>query len=142
REALAGSRQWRAYTAALERYRAVMAAAWLAAFKRFTEGLEQDDEAGGEPPDWQAIQARWQAAADAELAAAQRGETFLAAQRDLIRARLDCSSLLRGRIELIAQTLGLPTRAELDDLHRTVHGLKREVRALRERLESGLEDDG
>jgi hypothetical protein len=32
--------------------------------------------------------------------------------------------------------LDLPTRAELDDLHQTVHGLKRELRALRARLES------
>jgi hypothetical protein len=141
RDALTASRQWLAYTAALERYRTVMGAAWLAAFKRFAEGLAQDSDSGDELPDWKAIQARWDEAAGAELAAAQRAEDFLAAQRDLIRTRLDCSSLLRGRIERIAEMLGLPTRAELDDLHRTVHGLKREVRALRARLDSGLEGE-
>ncbi len=135
RDALTGSRQWLAYTAALERYRGVMSAAWLAAFKRFAEGLAGDSGSGGELPAWEAIEARWQEAAGAELAAAQGAEDFLAAQRDLIRARLDCSSLLRGRIERIAGTLGLPSRAELDDLHRTVHGLKRELRALRARLD-------
>jgi hypothetical protein len=35
--------------------------------------------------------------------------------------------------------LGLPSRAELDDLHQAVHDLKRELRALRARLDSGLE---
>ena len=131
RDALTASRQWLAYTAALERYRTIMGAAWLAAFKRFAEGMDQDRGSGDELPDWEVIQARWQEAADAELSAAQRGEEFLAAQRDLIRARLDCSALLRGRIERIAEMLGLPGRAELDDLHRTVHGLKRELRELR-----------
>ena len=135
RDALTASRQWLAYTAALERYRAVMGAAWLNAFKRFAEELAQDREPGDALPAWEAIQAHWQKAAGAELAAAQRAEDFLAAQRDLIRARLDCSALLRGRIERIAGMLGLPTRAELDDLHQTVHGLKRELRALRARLD-------
>ncbi len=135
RDALNGSPQWLAYTAALERTRAVMSAAWLNAFKRFTEDLARDRQPGDALPDWAAIQARWQQAADAELAAAQRSDEFLAAQRDLIRARLDCSALLRGRIERIAEMLALPTRTELDDLHRSVHGLKRELRALRERLD-------
>ncbi len=135
RDALTGSPQWLAYTEALERLRAVMSAAWLKAFKRFTEDLAKDRQPGDALPDWEAIQARWQEAAGAELAAAQRAEDFLAAQRDLIRARLDCSSLLRGRIERLAGMLGLPTRAELDDLHATVHGLKRELRALGARLD-------
>ncbi len=135
RDALTASPQWLAYTAALERTRAVMSVAWLNAFKRFTEELAQDREPGDALPDWEAIQAHWQKAAGAELAAAQRAEDFLAAQRDLIRARLDCSALLRGRIERIAGMLGLPTRSDLDDLHQTVHDLKRELRALRARLE-------
>ena len=137
RDALTASPQWLAYTAALERTRALMSAAWLNAFKRFTEDLARDHQPGAAFPAWAAIQARWQEAADAELAAAQRAPDFLAAQRDLIRARLDCSSLLRGRIERIAGMLGLPTRAELDDLHESMHGLKREIRALRARLDGG-----
>jgi hypothetical protein len=135
RDALTASRQWRAYSAALERYRAVMSAAWLRAFKRFADELAKDPPADG-LPGWDKTQSRWQAAAEAELAAAQRSEDFLAAQRDLIRARLDCSALLRGRIEQIAGMLGLPTRAEVDGLHQNLHGLKRELRTLRARLDA------
>jgi hypothetical protein len=139
RDALIASRQWIAYTAALERYRAVMGAAWLKAFKRFIEALTQDQGAHATAsdglPGWEVIEARWRQAAGAELAAAQRSEDFLAAQRDLIRARLDCSALLRERIERFAGMLGLPTRAEVNDLHEAVHGLKRELRALRAQLD-------
>ncbi len=134
RDALTTSRQWLAYMAALERYRAVMGAAWLKAFQRFAEELAQDRPEDGLPA-WDVIQTHWQEAAGTELAAAQRSEDFLAAQRDLIRARLDCSALLRERIDRIAGMLGLPTRAEVDDLHQTMHSLKRELRALRTRLD-------
>ena len=136
RDALTASREWLAYSAALERYRAVMGAAWLQAFRRFAEELAQNPGPGDGLPGWEVIQARWQDAAGAELAAAQRSEDFLAAQRDLIRARLDCAAMLRAGIERMAGMLGLPTRAEIDDLHEGMHGLKREIRALRARLES------
>ena len=91
-------------------------------------------------PGWDTIQSRWQTAAEAELAAAQRSGDFLAAQRDLIRTRLDCSALLRGRVERIAGMLGMPTRAEVDGLHQTLHGLKRELRRLRTRLDDQTDD--
>lgn len=131
RAALRGSAEWLAYARALERYNAVMGAAWLKAFGRFAEGLD-----GESPPDWAAMQARWQAAADAELAGAQSSEAFLDAQRELIRARLACAALLRARVEGLARTLGLPTRAELDSLHEAVHRMGRELRALRARLDA------
>ena len=134
RTALRASAEWAAYVKALDRYNAVMAAAWMKAFARFSEGLPE--AAGAEPPDWPALQARWQAAADAEMAAAQGSEDFLDAQRELIRARLACAALLRARIEGLAQILGLPSRAEIDSLHETVHRQGRELRELRSRLEA------
>lgn len=144
RDLLRASAEWTAYVQALERYKAVMAAAWLKAFGRFAEGLS--GAPGGPPadaiPDWPAMQARWQAAADAELAAAQRSDEFLDAQRELIRARLACAALLRDRIEGLARILGLPTRVELDALHETVHRMGRELRALRTRLDAAALEAG
>jgi hypothetical protein len=141
RDLLRASQEWTAYARALERYKAVMTAAWLRAFGRFTQGL-----AGGTPqaalPDWSAMQTRWQAVADAELAAAQGSEEFLDAQRELIRARLACAALLRSRIDGLAQLLGLPTRAELDALHESVHRMGRDLRALRARLDAVDPEDG
>jgi len=92
-------------------------------------------------PDWAAMQARWQAAADAELAAAQASEDFLTAQAELIRTRLACAALLRKRVEGLAQLLGMPTREELDSLHETVHRLGREVRMLRAKAGKGRDGE-
>ncbi len=130
REALTGSREWAAYTLALGRHQAVMAEAWLRAFRRFSETL-RTEETDGHPPSWETIRARWQEASDHELARAMRGEAFLEAQRDLIRARLDCAALIRTRLERLAELLGMPTRSEMDELGERLHRLEREVRALR-----------
>jgi len=134
-QALRRSSEWLAYARALARYNAIMAEAWLKAFGRFAQGLGSEAT-----PDWTAMQARWQAAADAELAAAQGSDAFLDAQRELIRARLACTALLRARAESLAGILGLPTRAELDSLHEAVHRLGREVRELRARLDTATGD--
>ncbi len=125
--ALKASREWAAYGAALTRYRAVLGAAWLAAFRRFA-----DDMTGTKAvADFPAMQQAWQQAAEQELAGAQRSETYLAAQRDLIRARLDCAKMLRAQADEIAGLLGLPTRAEVDALHQALHDMRRELRSLK-----------
>lgn len=141
RRSLRESREWMAYATAVENMRRVTAEGWMRAFRRFVDALSQRmDEArkaGGDTPDWRAMQVLWREIADQELATMQRSETFLAAQRDLIREQIAVRRLLRGRVEEMARLIGLPTRAELDDLHRVVDGLRREVEALRRRMPQG-----
>ena len=129
---LQASREWTAYGAALTRYRAVLGAAWLAAFRRFAEEMTGEMAGGAGAASFAAMQAAWQQAAETELASAQRSETYLAAQRDLIRARLDCAKVLRGQADEIAALLGLPTRAEVDALHEGLHDMRRELRAMKD----------
>jgi len=100
-------------------------------FRRFAAELGKR----GEAPDWERIRRIWQLAADAELDAAQRSEAFLDAQREVIRARLTLAAVLRQRTEQIAALLGMPTRTEIDELQESVHALRRELRALRSRLD-------
>jgi poly[(R)-3-hydroxyalkanoate] polymerase subunit PhaE len=128
---LRGSAEWARYALALDCYRGVMAAAWFAAYQRFADELGKRKEA----PDWERIRQLWQLAADAELDRAQRSDAFLGAQREVIRARLALAALLRERTEQVASLLGLPTRSEVDELQETVHALRREIRALRARLD-------
>jgi len=65
----------------------------------------------------------------------QRSEDFLASQRKLLDAFLSSRTRERELMEIAANFFDLPTRTEMDDAHRSVHDLKREVRALRRELD-------
>jgi len=135
REAIRATREWMAFSAALEQFRAVVADGWMRAFKAFVERLSAElsatREAQRPDPDWAQMTTLWREVADAEMARTHRSDAFLAAQRDLIEAQIAVRGTLRKRIDRLAGFLGLPTRAELDDLHATVHALRRELRTLR-----------
>lgn len=124
RAAIRATGEWLALAAAWAQYAKVMGEGWVAALRRFAQALAE--QPGHDDP-----LALWREVADAELAAIQTSPACLAAQRDLISADLAVRAMLRGRIERVAAHLGLPTRAELDDLHAQMHALRRELRALR-----------
>jgi polyhydroxyalkanoate synthase subunit PhaE len=71
----------------------------------------------------------WVDVANRHLLEAQRSPEYLENQRELLRAS---TSFKRAQTELsdfYGEAFGIPTRAEIDDLTRTVADLKREVRA-------------
>ena len=64
----------------------------------------------------------------------QGSERFMQSQSALLKASTDLRLAQREVTEYYGQMFGFPTRTELDDVHRTVTELKREVRALRREL--------
>ena len=75
---------------------------------------------------------------DEVLLETQRSEAFLATQRETLRASTDLRLAQRELAEYYSEMFGFPTRAELDDVHKTVTELRRELRALkRERPRRG-----
>lgn len=134
-ERLSGSREWATYAAALERHRAITGAAWMAAFRAFAERarrLADDAKRHGTPaPGWAELEALWREIADAEFAATQRSKPYLEAQATLLAAGLKARARLRTEVEAMAELLGLPTRAEVDDMAEAIHTLRRELRALK-----------
>lgn len=134
-ERVSGSREWVAYAAALERHRAITGAAWMAAFREFAERarrLADDARRHGNPaPGWAELETLWREIADAEFAATQRSKPYLEAQATLLAAGLKARARLRAEVEAMAELLGLPTRAEVDDMAEAIHRLRREIRALK-----------
>lgn len=135
-EWLRGTRQWSAYLAATEQMKAVLAEGWLTAFRTFLEHAVAEDRAG-EAPGWERLVTIWRDTAAAEMARTHRRGAFLAAQRDLVRTETELRQYLRGQVERVAGELGLPTRAELDDIHERLHALSREMRRSRARESAG-----
>ena len=121
--------EWRAFSKALERHRAMTGAAWLAAFREFAERARRAEadakRLGKEPPDWSEMTDLWREIADEEFAETQRSEDYLDAQRALLEAGADGGRRLRERIEEVAELIGLPTRAEIDDMAEEIDRLRR-----------------
>ncbi len=112
-------------------HNAVVLDAWLRAGRAFTEELDGRTRADGRTPDHKALLALWTETANRVLLETQRSEPFLKTQAAVIRAGTELRLAQQQVAEAWAKGCGLPTRTELDDVHRTVTELRRELRALK-----------
>ena len=64
----------------------------------------------------------------------QRSEPFLRSQREMIRASTELRVAQAELVEHFGKQYGFPTRTELDDVHRTLTEMRREMRRLRRTL--------
>jgi hypothetical protein len=126
RAALPASPEWAALRRAAAARRAVVARAWRAAFRDLAA-----DQAADPALALPAAEARWRAAAETALEALVRSDAFLAAQRRVVTAAVALREAETRLVEAFCEARALPTRREIDDLHRTVAELRRELRALK-----------
>jgi polyhydroxyalkanoate synthase subunit PhaE len=119
-------------------HNAVVLQAWLQAARRFTEELTgRGTEA--KPLDAKGALALWTETANQQLLETQRSEPFLQSQAALIRATTDLRIAQQDLVEHFGKQYGFPTRTELDDVHRTVTELRRELRAMRRAQQAPVE---
>lgn len=110
---------------------AVVLEAWLQAGRRFTEEMAGRAGTGVPTPDPKATLALWTETANRQLLETQRSEPFLQTQAAMIRASTELRLAQQELVEHFGRQFGFPTRTELDDVHRTVTELRREMRAMR-----------
>jgi polyhydroxyalkanoate synthesis regulator phasin len=79
---------------------------------------------------------RWLKVANESLIKAQRSDEFLAAQRKLFKTNTQYKLKQREIIEAWCEAYTMPTRSEVDDLHRMVYELRRELRQLKKQNEA------
>jgi hypothetical protein len=132
RQVLKATREWMALREASAAYRGVTSAAWSRAFQTFSTECAKDP--GLLRKGFRAVLDRWLGIANDELIRTQRTDEFLKAQRELLAAGVAYRLKERELVEVWCETHSIPTRTEVDDLHRTVHELRRQVRALNARL--------
>ena len=73
----------------------------------------------------------WIESANRQLLETQHADPFLQTQAALIRATTDLHMAQQELVEHFGKQYGFPTRTEMDDVHRTVTELRREIRAMR-----------
>ena len=121
---------WLQVQQAARTYEAVVAGAWAEANQRFTAELNRLAAAGTAPRQPEDALKLWLDIANRTLLETHRSERFLKAQGELLRQGMDFLLGERALIEGLVEPAGLPTRSEIDEVHRSVQELKRRVRSL------------
>jgi len=112
-------------------HHAVVLDAWLRIGGQFVAELPAHlRTAAGAAPDGRALLALWTQTANRVLLETQRSPPFLRTQAAMVRAGTALRLAQTELIERWAEPFNLPTRTELDDVHRTLTELRREVRAM------------
>ena len=122
-----------AWTALRQRgleHNTVMLEAWLQAAGSFAKLLNEKADRKEALGSWREVLALWVETANKVLLETQRSEPYLKSQRELLKASTDLRLAQQEVAEFYSQMFGYPTRAELDDVHKSLTELRREVRAL------------
>jgi hypothetical protein len=111
-------------------YYEVLLKSWMSAYEKFITHLNElgEEKQSISPKKLLEI---WSVIADEELMVMHRSESFLQAQKSLIKANAEYRLQEQDVAEVICETMHIPTRKEVDDLHKTVTELRRELRSLK-----------
>jgi class III poly(R)-hydroxyalkanoic acid synthase PhaE subunit len=122
-----------AWTALRQRsleHNTVMLDAWLKAAGKFAKDLNETADRKEALGSWRELLALWVETANTALLETQRSDAYLKSQREILKASTDLRLAQQEIAAFYSEMFGYPTRAELDDVHRTVTELRRELRAL------------
>jgi hypothetical protein len=121
---------WISVQTAARTYEGVVAGAWMTANQRFARDISSRSDAGTQVKGSKQALRLWLEIANQTLIETHRSPEFLEAQQKLLRQGMEFLLAEREFVETLVEPAGLPTRTELDEVHSTVLGLKRRVRAL------------
>jgi polyhydroxyalkanoate synthase subunit PhaE len=117
----------------------VMLQAWIAAAGKFAQELNARADRKERVETWRDMLALWVETANSVLLETQRSETYLKSQREILKASVELRLAQQELAALYSEVFGYPTRQELDDVHRAVTELRRELRASRRGGRSGTD---
>ena len=139
---LHGFDAWVDWRKAIFEYQVVYGRAWSDAVESFTRALRARAEAGEPLESMGELFTLWTHETDTVLEAAFRTEEYAAAQGAMLNAAMTYRQHEREIVETALKMTDIPARSELDEAFQAIHGLRREVRALRRELDESLEAKG
>ena len=108
----------------------VMLEARIQAAGKFAKDLNERADRKEALGSWRDVLALWVETANTTLLEMQRSDPYLKSQREILKASTDLRLAQQEMARFYSEMFGYPTREELDDVHRTVTDLRRELRAL------------
>lgn len=115
-------------------YQIVVVDAWLKAFERLMHELAELAAKGESLDSVRDFLNRWSNLADETFKTTFHSEQYVALQGKYINAMMEFRNEQRQLNEMFMEYYDLPTRSEIDETHRRVYELRKEVRALRREI--------
>src|SRR6516164_11629659 len=128
---------WTALRRRSTEHNTVMLEAWTRAAGAFAKTLNEKAERKETLGSWREVLALWAETANTALLETQRSEKYLESQREILKASTDLRLAQQELAAIYSEVFDYPTRAELDDVYRTVTELRRQLRALKEANREG-----
>jgi len=126
-----------AFTAAnlaMAEYQAVVTEIWEAAFKQFSEDMAQLVEDGKKIENVRNLVKFWTRSAENVFLEAFRTERYTLAQGKLLNANMQYRICQRRIVEKYLEAFDMPTRSEVDEAHKRIYELRKEVKALKKQM--------
>ncbi|NTU79240.1 MAG: class III poly(R)-hydroxyalkanoic acid synthase subunit PhaE [Chloroflexales bacterium] len=131
---LRGFDAWADFRRAGAAFQLVVADIWTGVFEQVLRELIERGQSGKPIQSLHDLLQRWTSVADRQLEVAFSSEPFLQAQRQMFNAAMRYRLHEQQIVEISLRTSYLPTRSEIDEVHRSLYELRKEVKALRKDL--------
>ncbi len=128
------SNDWINFQDANAEYQMVITKAWSKAFDTYIKLYSNKGK--DDPLDYDDMLKQWLSIANESLIQTQRSDDFLNAQRKVFKTSTQYKVKQREIVEAWCEAYTIPTRTEVDDLHRMVYELRREVRQLQTQIKN------
>jgi class III poly(R)-hydroxyalkanoic acid synthase PhaE subunit len=115
-------------------YYEVQLKSWMSAYETFIEKLNDFSDEEKKQISPKQLLELWSSIAEEELMIMHRSSDFLRTQKALIKANAEYRLQEQSVAEVICEAMHIPTRQEVDDLHKTVTELRRELRSLKNQV--------
>jgi class III poly(R)-hydroxyalkanoic acid synthase PhaE subunit len=128
---LKGFDAWINFSKANFDYQIVLLDVWLKASEEVMRELASTQEKGEMVQNWQQFLQVWSSVFDRVFAQTFRAENGLQVQGNFLNSALTYRLYQQQLIEVFLKMYGLPTRSEVDEIHRSIYELRKEIKSLK-----------
>ncbi len=118
------------YKASFE-YQVVLVDVWLKAYEELTRQLASSKEKGETVQNWQQFLQLWSSGFDRVFAQTFRSVDALEVQGKFLNSALTYKLHQQQLMEVFLKMYDLPTRSEVDEIHRSIYEMRKEIKSLK-----------
>ncbi|MEZ4710772.1 MAG: poly(R)-hydroxyalkanoic acid synthase subunit PhaE [Caldilineaceae bacterium] len=129
-----GFETWLAYRRADAEYQRVVSSGWLQFLDAFGKRLTQMTQEGKLIESPRQFIDLWVEVGDDEFTKLFQGDAYAEAQGNLVNSSMAFKRQQRTLLEIWLRTNDMPTRSDLDEAHRTIYELRKDLKALKKEV--------